>query len=66
MIFFVYLFIYLFIYFAFLLFFNPFSTNVRLIYPLKTLENLRFSDVFREYRSGTLFEDGLMKLELCL
>ena len=37
---------------------NPFSTNVRLLYPLK---NLRFSDVFREYRSGTLVENGLRK-----
>ena len=26
---------------------NPFSTNVRLLYPLKTSKNLRFSDVFR-------------------
>ena len=27
--------------------------------PLKTLENLRFSDVFRGYTSGTLVENGL-------
>ena len=33
---------------------NPFSNNVSLLYPLKTSENLRLSDVFREYRSGTL------------
>ena len=38
---------------------NPFSTNVPLLYPLKTTENLRFSDVFRGYRSGTLVENGL-------
>ena len=37
---------------------NPFSTNVPLLYPLKT-ENFRFSDVFRGYRSGTLVENGL-------
>ena len=40
---------------------NPFSTNVLLLYPLKTPENLRFCDVFREYRSGTLVENGLNK-----
>ena len=39
--------------------FNPFSTNVPLLYPLKTSENIRFSDVFRGYRSGTLVENGL-------
>ena len=38
--------------------FNPFSTNLPLQYPRKT-ENRRFSDVFREYRSGTLVENGL-------
>ena len=32
-----------------------------LLYPLKTSENSRFSDGFREYRSGTLVENGLMK-----
>ena len=35
---------------------NPFSTNVPLLYPLKTSENLSFSDVFRRYRSGALVE----------
>ena len=39
---------------------NSFSTNVPLLYPLKTLENLRFSDVFRGYRSGTLVENELI------
>ena len=38
---------------------NPFSINVPLLYPLKTLENLRFSDVFRGYRSGRLVGNGL-------
>ena len=37
---------------------KPFSTNVPLLYPLKTSENLCFSDVFRGYRSGTLVENG--------
>ena len=27
--------------------FNPFSTNVLLLYPLETSENRGFSDVFR-------------------
>ena len=39
---------------------NPFSTNVPLLHPLKTLENLRFSGVCRGYRSGTLIENGLI------
>ena len=30
--------------------FNPSSTNVSLLYPLKISENLRFSDVFREFK----------------
>ena len=37
---------------------NPFSANALLLYPLKTSENLQFSDVFREYRSGTSVENG--------
>ena len=40
--------------------FNPFLTNVPLLYPMKTLENRRFSDVFRGYRSGTFVENGLI------
>ena len=39
---------------------NPFSTNVPLLYPLKTENHRRFSDVFRGYRSGTLAENGLI------
>ena len=42
------------------LLFNPFSTNVPPLYPLKTSENLRFFDVLRGYRSGTLVENGLI------
>ena len=37
---------------------NLFSANAPLLYPLKTSENRRFSDVFRGYRSGTLVENG--------
>ena len=43
---------------------NPFSTNVPLVYPLKTSEKLRFSDVFRGYTSGTLVENGLLLYRL--
>ena len=39
--------------------FNPFSTNVPLLYTLKTSENRMFSDIFRRYRSGTLVGKGL-------
>ena len=31
--------------------FNPYSPNVTFLYPLKTSENLRFSDVFMGYRN---------------
>ena len=44
--------------------FNPFLTNVSLLYPLKTSENQLFSDVFRGYRSGTLVENGSKQLIL--
>ena len=33
---------------------NPFQANVLLLYPLKTSENLWFSDDFRGYRKGIL------------
>ena len=36
-------------------------TNVPLLYPLKTSENRRFSDVFKGYRSGTLVVNGLIQ-----
>ena len=42
-----------------------FSTNVPLLYPLKTSENRRFCDVFRGYRSATLAENGLI-MPLCM
>ena len=38
---------------------NPFSTNVPLLYPLKTSKNHWFSEVFSGYRSGTLVENEL-------
>ena len=34
--------------------FNPFHVNVLFLYPLKTSENHRFSDIFRGLRIGTL------------
>ena len=40
-------------------YFKRFSTNVPILDSLKTPENLRFSDVFKGYRSGTLVENGL-------
>ena len=43
------------------LYFNPFSANVPLLHPLKTSENLWFSDVFRGCRSRTSVENGLIK-----
>ena len=42
--------------------FNPFSTNFPLLYPLKTSEKLQFSDVFRGYRSGTLVQNGVIRI----
>ena len=41
---------------------NPFSTNVLLLYPLKTSENRGFSEAFRGYRSRKLIENGLRRL----
>ena len=38
---------------------NPYSPNMSFLFPLKTLENQRFSDVFREYRNVTLGKYGL-------
>ena len=40
--------------------FNPYSPNVTFLYPLKTSENSRISDVFRGYRNVTLGECGLI------
>ena len=38
---------------------NPFLANAPILYPLKALENQRFSGVFREYKMGTLARNGL-------
>ena len=38
---------------------NLYSPNVTFLYPLKTSENGRFSDVFRGYGNVTLGEYGL-------
>ena len=39
---------------------NPFHVHIPFLYPLKTSENLKFSDVFRGYRNGTLAWIGLI------
>ena len=39
----------------------PFLSEVFTLYPLKTLENLRFPGVFREYKMGTLARKGFIK-----
>ena len=41
--------------------FNPYSPSVTFLYPLKTPENLRFSDVFRGYRNVTLGENEFIE-----
>ena len=38
---------------------NPFWSYVAILYPLKTAENHRFSNVFRGYRNVTLDLNGL-------
>ena len=40
-------------------FLTHFQQNAPLLYPLKTSENRRFSDIYWGYRSGTLVENGL-------
>ena len=39
---------------------KSFSANVPLLYPLKILENRRFSDTLKEYRSETFAENSLI------
>ena len=41
---------------------NPFPANVPILDPLKTLERLRFSCVFKGYKMGTLTRNGLIFL----
>ena len=38
--------------------FNPFLANALILYPLKILENLWFSGVFRRYKIGILDRNG--------
>ena len=40
--------------------FNPFYTTGIFLYPLKTLENERFSDVFRGYRKKPVAWNGFI------
>ena len=47
--------------FVFIFHINPFHANVPFLCPLKTSENLWFSDVFRGYRNGTLAWKGLIR-----
>ena len=47
---------------VFTLKFNPFSTSVSLLYPLKTSENRRFSTVFRRWRKCALETNSKNKL----
>ena len=45
---------------------NPIVTNVPILYPLKTPENLRFSGVFRGHKIGTLIRSGLIWNSSCI
>ena len=40
---------------------SSFHANAPFLYPLKTSENIWFSDVFREYRNETLAWNGLIQ-----
>ena len=42
---------------------NPYSPSVTFLYPLKTLDNRRFSDVFRGYRNVKLGEYRLITVQ---
>ena len=42
---------------------NPFHVTDLLLYPLKTLENQMFSDVFRGYQKRSVVRNGLTLLE---
>ena len=41
--------------------FNPLQPSVAFLYPLKTSENQRFSDIFRGYRKRPVARKGLSK-----
>ena len=40
---------------------KPISSHVLILYPLKTPENLLFSNVCRRYKMGTLARNGLIE-----
>ena len=40
---------------------NPFSPNIKNLYPLKTSKNQRSSDLFRGYRNAILDQNGFPK-----
>ena len=42
---------------------GPFLAIVPILYPLKTLENLRFSGIFRGYKMRTLARSRLTLIE---
>ena len=42
--------------------FNPLQPSVAFLYPLKTSEHQRFSDIFRGYKKATLGCNGLMTI----
>ena len=46
-------------------FLNPFYITRIFIYPLKTSENQRFSDVFRRYRNRPAVSNGLKRVNTC-
>ena len=46
---------------TFIMHFNPLMFSVTFLYPLKTSEKRRFSDVFRGYQNETLDINGLRK-----
>ena len=44
-----------------LVYIDPFLTNEPILFPLKTPENQKSSNVFRRYKMGTMVRDGLIK-----
>ena len=48
----------------FILFVNPFHVTGVILYPLKTSENLWFSDIFRGYRKRPVAWNGLTQIRL--
>ena len=48
--------------FSFKIFFNPFHATDLFWYPLKTSENVWFSDVFKGYQKGSVAWNGLSSI----